>query len=1690
MTTMDRELFPVKMPRNRFGNEIVPLRGTPHTGPGCYENEDFETPCPTEYQQNNSRLKEFMIDNKPFLVGADRFPIYKRDIVDVLPGPGTYEHQIPRNRKVQWHQAFGGAPVLLPEITVQSTINKNTEKAVIPAGSQVLLDVDDLDIKSITIEKGASLVFDDIEATVRVNYILVKGSLILGSESCPLTAHIEIILKGDPKEYTIDGFGEKFIGVEQGGTLEIHGDYKLPWTKLDSTVKRLEDGMVDKLRNLPQFIDDKNHDTYKGLAVYVMDPATGQIEDKFSAITGFEWNQCLTDKAAEEFEEKMNALPDGKIVGIALKRRLGEGRNLAMFYEILEKLAFGSVTKTTKIRQYKFHSAWAMIFKKGDPSQTKEDIVFDDGVVKDRAIELYLVENGMKFSIRSWVHTIRRGACYSEAKVSQADISIPTIKLVDNVDTWKEGDNVVLLSTDFDMKQAEEAVVAPCSTCASNEIQVNIEPKFTHFGEIVHNVDMRGEVAVLNRNIVIRGEESSKSNTFGGHLKVLRGFTDVHIENAEFVNMGQQESIGNYPIHFHMCMDVDNYTRPAYVRGNSIHDTKARCITVHGTSGLLVKDNVCYRSLGHGFFLEDGGEKRTVFDGNLGALTNRGTLIVSDRVAPSTFWITNPNTYMRNNVAAGSMSIGIWFLYPDYPLGPSSDLMKKFEAQHTAVPEFYNNVAHSNARSGLFFENKLSRDGKPGAQNRYEPWNDPLNKTSGDKMVVFEKFTAYKNIRQNAWIDGGLITVKKSSFSDSVTGLTFVRSSPQVQFVTESVFLGDSPNMGQPSIITALRTYPRSVPLSMLNQPRQGFVYYDGPVHVSDSWFGNFEKTADYDVGALAFQRANLGHSSPFSTAKGLQFGFKDPSGGNRVFDGNSTDAGFSNLDGDDVATFRDLDGSVTNIAGSQVVKPLPFHLTSSCQKISNWKMAICPGAYGQVEVRWREKAKNVIISRDDDPENLEVSGDKVLGAPFLAILGGSHSYMARYDGEMPSQTWFVPHGISKTGWVRVGLCVPRDAKLDVRMRDGATKGWTRGVSVDSVDKVDNGAVKDYYFDVDVGIVFLKIVHAQDFTSSDVTGCPENFCLMHYVRVVSGDKKDTDCSARAFKKYKRSSSSLKVKFKMVIQVGFQSSETPTPRQTDLFILRRLLCLGRAPKGQGKYVSREVRDDFKMEEFICINRLIQAGRGTEVLNTIEKYSCHGLTFQQNAILFALAICCRADHLRTKRAAFVLMRKVCRIPTFLFTFVTYYHSLKHSKGWGKCMKRAISDLYNNYEGGIDRLLRHVTKYQRRKGMSHKDIIRLAHVKPNSRTVAFVLKYLAKGYQAIQEYSNRNLEADQELQQSVCFLRATHDAKRCQSDRHLKQLIENHRLTHDFVPSEKLRDPEIWRTLLPFMPFHALIRNLGRMTAVGALSNQNEIERIRLRLGDSDAVRQSFVHPFQLLNAFMHYESGVSAPDATENLGRITWRPNSDVLKSLEEAFYSSLTDINFIRPVQCNIQLALDLGLSRGQCVNTAESLPVCTAVWALMLAFIRTQAPQDQDDEGHSCKVVAFSGSSCVPLPIARTDRLADIEQHLINSTGLPDSDQSPDLSAPIRRAASREHDIDLFVILTSCSKGRLVQSPEEALSSYRASRRNQEVKLVVVIMGTEQAHNLWNSDDPRILIIEGFDANVFHLIREFVTSFD
>ena len=63
--------------------------------------------------------------------------------------------------------------------------------------------------------------------------------------------------------------------------------------------------------------------------------------------------------------------------------------------------------------------------------------------------------------------------------------------------------------------------------------------------------------------------------------------------------------LGSYPIHYHMALDVDS-DRSAdgpFVRSNTIRDTFSRCVTIHGTSGVRVEDNVAVDHFGHCYFL-------------------------------------------------------------------------------------------------------------------------------------------------------------------------------------------------------------------------------------------------------------------------------------------------------------------------------------------------------------------------------------------------------------------------------------------------------------------------------------------------------------------------------------------------------------------------------------------------------------------------------------------------------------------------------------------------------------------------------------------------------------------------------------------------------------------------------------------------------------------------------------------------------------------------------------------------------------------------------------------------------------------------------------------------------------------------------------------------------------------------------
>ena len=102
---------------------------------------------------------------------------------------------------------------------------------------------------------------------------------------------------------------------------------------------------------------------------------------------------------------------------------------------------------------------------------------------------------------------------------------------------------------------------------------------------------------------------------YGGHTIVRQGFLSYQVQGVEFYQLGQGGAIRHYPVHFHMARKTPANT---YVKDSSVWDSMTRWITIHATQGVTLARNVGYKSIGHGFYLEDGTESDNVLNTNLG----------------------------------------------------------------------------------------------------------------------------------------------------------------------------------------------------------------------------------------------------------------------------------------------------------------------------------------------------------------------------------------------------------------------------------------------------------------------------------------------------------------------------------------------------------------------------------------------------------------------------------------------------------------------------------------------------------------------------------------------------------------------------------------------------------------------------------------------------------------------------------------------------------------------------------------------------------------------------------------------------------------------------------------------------------------------------------------------------------------
>lgn len=376
---------------------------------------------------------------------------------------------------------------------------------------------------------------------------------------------------------------------------------------------------------------------------------------------------------------------------------------------------------------------------------------------------------------------------------------------------------------------------------------------------------------------------------------------------------------------------------------------------------------------------------------------------------------------------------------------------------------------------------------------------------------------------------------------------------------------------------------------------------------------------------------------------------------------------------------------------------------------------------------------------------------------------------------------------------------------------------------------------------------------------------------------------------------------------------------------DWMMLNRFLMLG--TEG-GTYYESERK--LTLQSAQAVGRCIQAD-GRRVVAETVKISDSGAAPDNSPAIFVLALCYATGDSATRKAALEALPKVCRIGTHLFEFVSTMKALKNSSTMGRGVRTAVGKWYTDRKAND--LALQLIKYRSRFDYSHRDVIRLAHVKGADAWQTAALGWAAgKKDFAETVIPMSKFIGGSELQSKMIYGFELAQAET--SPEGWISLIADYNLPREALPTQALNSPPVWEALLQNMPYTATVRNLNKMTALGLFDgayNQN-LKLVLARLTNVEQIKKSRIHPLDILIALKTYALGHGLK------GSLTWKPVPKILDALDTAFYASFDNV---APLGQNILIGVDWSASMNHNVSGMEFLTGREVASVMALVYART-----------------------------------------------------------------------------------------------------------------------------------------------------
>lgn len=504
---------------------------------------------------------------------------------------------------------------------------------------------------------------------------------------------------------------------------------------------------------------------------------------------------------------------------------------------------------------------------------------------------------------------------------------------------------------------------------------------------------------------------------------------------------------------------------------------------------------------------------------------------------------------------------------------------------------------------------------------------------------------------------------------------------------------------------------------------------------------------------------------------------------------------------------------------------------------------------------------------------------------------------------------------------------------------------------------------------------------------------------------------------------------------------------------DWTVLDRILTLG--TDGGTYYVSER---ELSESAIATVGRLLKED-GVRVVQRTVEISEAGRAPKNDYAIFVIAYASVHGDDATRKEASEALPRVCRTGTHLFFWMHLIRNV-FGKGLSKYRKDAVRSWYSNRNARG--MAYQAMKYRQRAfdgdSWTHKDVLCLAGAKFDSKDHNDVAYWIQKGWDGV----GSSPHPDEHLRQIWAFEKL----KRAESISEVTSLIRDHNLPREAVPTEwfssDAKRRAMWEALLPSMPYTAMMRNLGNMSACGFLEpGTPEARLIAKRLQEQTRITKARVHPMNILAAYMTYKAGRGVR------GSKTWNPVVVVNNALDEAFYKAFGNVE-----DCGKDILIGLDVSGSMTCSALMNIPGLDcrlASAAMALIYLRTQK---------SCRIMGFS-HTFQNINIQDGHRLSDV----INIVSrMPFGATNCALPMTWASANKNRFQFDAFMIFTDneTNHGRI--HPHKALQNYRRETGRNSSLVVNAMAGTR--FSIADPKDPLSLDVSGFDSGVPSLITQ------